>query len=108
MPPSDGLEVERKKAAGYLLNLTHNDGAAKARFFLRCGFTVEDWESFARALREHGATRAVIDEEETKFGRKYRVECQLTTPDEFNPCILSVWIQTGDRPPRLVTAHPTP
>ena len=106
MPRGEALEVEHKKAAGYLLNLAHQDGESKARFFLRCGFKVEDWESFARALREHGATREVIGEEETKFGRKYRVECQLTTPDGFNPCILSVWIQTGNRPPRLVTAHP--
>ena len=44
--------------------------------------------------------------EPTDFGTKYQVECQLETPDEMNPCILSVWIVEDDLPPRLITAHP--
>lgn len=38
MPRGEALEVEQRKAAGYLLNLAHQDGESKARFFFGCGF----------------------------------------------------------------------
>jgi len=57
-------------------------------------------------LRTHGATREVTAAERTKFGFKYTVECVIATPDEKNPCVLSVWIKEGKLPLRFVTAHP--
>jgi len=106
LPQPELLEVEEKKITQYLLNLEHAQGGPKAVYFKNRGFELTEWELFAAALREHGATQPVTEVEETGHGRKYTVECSIATPDGKNPCILSVWIAKGDRPPRLVTAHP--
>jgi hypothetical protein len=106
LPQAEVLIVEQAKISGYLLDLDHKEGGAKAKFFLKRGFTPNAWEAMAEALREHGRTQPVTETRETRFGRKFTVECQLTTPDGRNPCILTAWIQEGARPPRLVTAHP--
>ena len=106
LPDAETLHVEEKKVTGYLLNLDHDEGGSKAQFFSDQGFTLTEWESFAQALRQHGRTQPVTEQEATRHGQKYVVECQLVSPDGHNPCILSVWIKEGTKPPRLVTAHP--
>ena len=106
LPQAEVLIVEQAKISGYLLDLDHKEGGPKAKFFLKRGFTPSAWETMAEALRQHGRTQPVTETSETRFGRKFTVECQLTTPDGRNPCILTAWIQEGTRPPRLVTAHP--
>jgi hypothetical protein len=52
--------VEQAKIAGYLLNPAHRYGASKARFFTDFGFRLDDWETLARALREHAQQHDVI------------------------------------------------
>lgn len=106
LPDSDRLLVEKGKLASYLLNLSHKDGASKAKFFLKRGFAAETWEAFAAALKTHGASQTVTTVEITRHGKKFTVECQIKTPDGKDPCILSVWIQATGKVPRLVTAHP--
>ncbi len=106
VPHAANVVVEEKKVVSYLLNLDHKEGGPKAKFFLKRGFAAESWETFATALARHAQTQPVTNVESTDFGTKYQVECQLETPDEMNPCILSVWIVEDDLPPRLVTAHP--
>ncbi len=106
LPDSDQLLVEKSKLASYLLNLSHKDGASKAKFFLQRGFKADYWEAFAEALRAHGASQTVTEIEITRHGKKFTVECQIKTPDGKNPCILTVWIQATSKAPRLVTAHP--
>lgn len=106
LPERETLHVEEKKVTRYLLNLEHEEGGSKARFFLNRGFTSDQWESFADAIRHHGRTQSVTEEEATRHGKKYVVQCQLVCPDGDNPCILSVWIKEGTKPLRLVTAHP--
>jgi len=106
LPQSENLQVPQDKILGYLLDPAHEDGRSKDRFFRKRGFKPEAWEEFADALLKHGATRPVIQEKKIKYGKKFTVECQITTPDGRNPCILSVWIKAGKNAPRLVTAHP--
>ena len=106
VPQADAAVVEEKKVVGYLLNREHQEGGSKAKFFLKRGFATETWATFAKALQRHAQTQPVTHSEETEFGTKFQVECQLETPDAMNPCILSVWIIEDDLPPRLVTAHP--
>ena len=106
LPQAQSLIVDELKITGYLLNSQHPQGAAKAKFFLKRGFSPDQWASMAEALRQHGQTQPVTASDTTMHGKKYTVECQLTTPDGRNPCILTGWIQEGDKPPRLVTAHP--
>ena len=106
LPQRETLNVEEKKALQYLLNLESKDGASKARFFLGRGFTREAWGEFADALRTHGSTRPVVGSRQTPFGQNYTLECDITTPDGRNPCVLTVWTIEGEDPPRLVTAYP--
>ncbi len=106
LPHGDSLIVEENKVTCYLLNLEHKVGGPKAKYFRNRGFTLEAWAAMADALREHGATQPVTEFAITAYGRKFEVQCQIETPDGTNPCILTAWIQEGDMPPRLVTAHP--
>ena len=106
LPQPEALIVDEQKVTGYLLNLDHKQGGPKAKYFRNRGFTVQDWSAMAEALRHHGATQPVTESSTTMHGKKFTVECQIKTPDGKNPCILTAWIQEGDKPPRLVTAHP--
>lgn len=106
VPRAEDATVEEKKVVTYLLNREHKVGGSKAKFFLKRGFAADTWETFARSLVRHAQTQPVTKEEITEFGTKYQVECSIETPDETNPCILTVWIVEDQNPPRLVTAHP--
>lgn len=106
LPEPDALVIEQAKLTLYLLNFNHADGASKARFFKRFGFSAASWTVLETALRTHGRTRDVLETTRSSYGTKYLVRCSLPTPDERNPCIDSVWIKEGEGPPRLVTAYP--
>jgi hypothetical protein len=96
-----------RKITEYLLSLTHRDGRSKAAFFMRFGFTADNWEGLADALRRHAAEHEIIAVEDTPFGISYIVEGSLTAPDGRLPHVRVVWfIETGESIPRLVTAYP--
>lgn len=65
---AQGIIVEREKICDYLLNAEHRYGASKARFFVRFGFRLEEWEKLAEALREQGRRNEVTRFKETGFG----------------------------------------
>ena len=99
--------VEREKVVEYLLNTTHRYGATKARFFTGFGFRLEDWETLARALREHAQQHDVSTERETGFGPRYEVDGPLNAPDGRAPRMRTVWqLHRGEVAPRLITAYP--
>ena len=99
--------VEREKVVEYLLNPAHRYGASKARFFGAFGFRAEQWETFARALREHGQNHDVMKVHETGFGPRYEVGGTLRAPDGRRPLVRTVWQQDHAAPaPRLITAYP--
>jgi hypothetical protein len=99
--------VPERKMTDYLLSLTHRDGRSKATFFLRFGFTADEWEDLADALRRHAADYDIAEREDTPFGTSYAVEGRLLTPDGRSPQVRVVWfIETGETIPRLVTAYP--
>jgi hypothetical protein len=107
LPNAQLAVVEQAKVCDYLLNPAHRFGASKARFFARFGFTVDDWEALAVALREHGAQNEVARFKETGFGPRYEVDGELAAPDGRRPRVRSVWqLDAGQTAPRLVTAHP--
>jgi hypothetical protein len=49
--------VEQTKVCEYLLNAAHRFGASKARFFTEFGFSLDNWEGLAIALKAHGAEK---------------------------------------------------
>ncbi len=99
--------IERAKVADYLLNVDHERGGSKARFFTSLGFNLANPQAFMDALDEHARSRPTVRETPSPFGTKRVIRCSITSPDGRNPCIVSVWEQTpvGDDH-RLVTAYP--
>lgn len=90
-----------------MLSLTHRDGRSKAVFFIRFGFTANDWQALSAALLRHAADYNVAEIEETPFGMNYVIEGPLQTPDGRAPEVRVIWfIATGGHIPHLVTAYP--
>lgn len=92
---------------GYLLSTTHRDGRHKAAFFMRYGFSPENWEVLVEALRCHAAENEIAKTESTPFGARYIVEGPLQAPDGRRPYLRVVWfIERTQNMPRFVTAYP--
>jgi Domain of unknown function (DUF6883) len=106
LPNHEHASVPERKITAYLLSLTHRDGRSKAAFFLRFGFSVDNWEVLADALRRHAAEHKVVEIESTSFGTSYVAEGEIIAPDGRSPQVRVVWfIETGESLPRLVTAY---
>jgi hypothetical protein len=108
LPNSDKAIVPKAKIVRYLLDLTSENGRAKAVFFLAFGFTIDEWQIMAEALKQHASDHEVTKtDERPPFGVHYVVEGMLNTPDGRNPGVRVVWIiDEGDDTPRLVSAYP--
>ncbi len=107
LPNADLVLVEEEKVVGYLLNYPHRYGASKARFFGDFGFSAENWQVLAEALRAHGRAHEVPKTKETPFGPRYEVEGRLDSPDGRQPRLRTVWqLDAGQIAPRLITAYP--
>lgn len=105
LPYSENAVVYEEKLSGYLMNDTHMEGKSKAKFFKLIGFTEKALDELKKSLLEHAKTRPVIGEESTKWGNKYVLSCDITSPSGTNPCIISVWMLEGNTP-RFITAYP--
>lgn len=107
LPNYEQAIAPQKKITAYLLSLTHPDGKSKAQFFLKFGFTVDDWAIMAIAFINHAADHELAKIEASPFGIRYVIEGELITPDGRNPPVRSVWfIDIGDDTPRLISAYP--
>lgn len=89
------------------MSQTHPQGRHKFAFFRAFGFSLEEWERLAAALRRHGAENDIVAEEDTPFGRRYSVDGEFVGADGRRPRLRTVWfVEQGQEVPRLVTAHP--
>lgn len=71
------------------------------------GFSVQNWEVLAKALRQHAAENKLAKTEQTPFGTRYVVEGPLQTPDGRTPLVRVVWfVERGETVPHLATAYP--
>jgi len=108
-PNSQNANVLTSKITGYLLNLNHEVGKHKAKFFIKFGFSEDALNQFSDALIVQGQTQTLRSSVTTKFGVKYTVDCNIISPDGRSPCITTVWeIRPGSQTPNLVTAFPKP
>ena len=107
LPLADEAEVPKAKIVLYLLNPEHRRGKSKARFFLSRGFSVDNWETMAGALRRHAAEHEIAKEEPTPLGVRMVVEGVMTMPNGTVAEVRSIWfIEGGERIPRFVTDYP--
>lgn len=107
LPNANKAIVDREKITQYLLSESHPDGRAKAAFFIKFGFTVEQWNVLAESLRKHGMSYPVSKIVKSEYGVRYCVDGPIETPDASHPHIRTVWIvEEGSTGPRLITAYP--
>lgn len=103
----DNLVVPEPKVTRYLLNLDHERGGPKARFFLGFGFGINDPDVLVRALMTHGAAYEIVETEDRFRATVYTVEGEIESPDGRNPRIRTVWqIDEGATEARFITAVP--
>ena len=106
LPNAHRAVVEQEKITSYLLSVTLDDWS-KGDFFLRFGFSADNWQAFAEALILQGATHEVVRVTESPYGLRYHVDGIIETPDGRNPRIKTVWqIDAGTDYPRLIMARP--
>jgi hypothetical protein len=107
LPNYEKAVVPKAKITDYLLSLIHRDGCGKAKFFMRFGFSAEQWEFLAEALKCHAIYNEVAKTEISYFGTRYIIEGTMPSPDRRNPCVRSVWfVESGSDIPSFVTAYP--
>jgi len=106
--PNNNLSfVADNKITDYLLSDIHEIGKHKADFFKRFGFDISDVDTFKGSLIQHSIDRDIEKTKDSNFGVKYELKCEIKTPDERNPCIVTVWIvENGQEEPKLITAYP--
>ena len=101
------LAIEAHKLTEYLLNLNHPEGASKARFVKRHGFSRDDPNALASALVAHatsGWPGAVI---QGPYGQKCLIDGALITPIGTRPALRAVWAIADEAlSARLITAYP--
>jgi hypothetical protein len=66
LPNFEQAVVTQEKVIDYLLSDTHRDGRHKAVFFKRFGFTIQEWEGLASALREHAVEHDISHESKSR------------------------------------------
>lgn len=107
MPNNEQAKIAEKKITRYLLSYSHEIGKDKAKFFKRFGFDATE-ELFKKSPAWHAIERDVEENTFTGYGDKYELKCEIKTPDDRNPCVVTVWIiETGRRNPILITAYPS-
>jgi hypothetical protein len=109
MPHAEDAVVPQNKIENYLLNAGHPIGGSKAGFFLRFGFSREQWNLLADALRQHARANPVANSVADADGTTYLVEGPLQTPSGRSPRLRTVWlVEKGKLAPRFITAYPLP
>lgn len=107
LPNASLALVAKEKVVDYLLNPAHPDNGGKAEFFGSLGFRREEWELFARALRDLAAAVEATERLESAHGVKYVLEGGLVGPGGRAARVRTIWIvDRGRNRPRLVTAYP--
>ena len=107
LPGLDAAVVEDAKLTGYLLDAGHARGAAKAKFLLSFGFSVQRPDEARQAFLEHARQNDVSDMHQTRFGTMYEIDGPLPSPDGRDPVVRVVWMQDiGAVAPRLITMVP--
>ena len=107
LPHPESAEIPEGKLVGYLLSPSHRSGKSKAAFFSKHGFSGENWQLLAAALRRHATENLLSRVDETAYGARYVVDGPLAAPDGSRLNVRTVWfINHGTAVPRFATAHP--
>lgn len=107
IPNADRAIIATAKLTGYLLNVSHKRGAAKARLLLSVGYRSDAPQVLEADLRRQHLTLDVTQTSENVFGGVYEIEGPIRTPSGKFVRFRSVWqVDTGTDVPRFVTMYP--
>lgn len=107
LPNGERAYIDPRKISAYLLSVAHPVGRHKWAFFQALGFTPDDLERLADALRGIARTGTVVQQVPTTFGTRYIVDGTFTAPNGTIPSLRTVWIvEPGGTDPRFITAFP--
>lgn len=106
LPNAADAQINDAKIRDYLLDPDNAQNSGKETRFTQYGFDRADWPQLAIALKNHPLTNPIASTALSAHGTKYVVRCNLQSPDQRNPCRVSVWIiDAGGKIPRFVTAY---
>jgi filamentous hemagglutinin len=106
VPDAIRAVVAPAKVRDYLLSREQPDNGGKSEFFALFGFSRERWSELQLALVAHPSDNDVVRVVPAGDGMRYRVRCNLVSPDGRDPCITTIWAVETGQPPRLITAFP--
>lgn len=107
IPSADDAIIDAEKLYGYILSSSHPIGRFKAAVFQKLGYSGENWKILENCLKEIILSNAVVEIEDTEYGRKYIVEGFTISPSGKNVHLVTVWIILKEEiAPRFVTAYP--
>jgi len=100
--------IDDAKVRDRLLNLDHEDGAPKAKFFIAGGFSRDDPAPFVDALRRHFLENELTTKKPDNFGGiRITIDAPMRVPDGRAPMVRTIWkIDDGQTMPRLISAYP--
>jgi hypothetical protein len=107
LPNAQKAVVDCEKITDYLLNPAHPDNGGKFRFFMQLGFSREQPDLMATALKALAEENEVTSVTESPHGQKYVIIGRIQSPSEKKPLVQTIWIvDKGLEAARLVTAYP--
>jgi hypothetical protein len=107
IPNAERAIVALEKLTGYVLNLSHRRGSAKARLLLGFGYRSDNPQVLEADLRSQHLSLAVTHTATNAYGVVYEIEGPIRTPSGRVVRFCSVWqIDTGADVPRFITMYP--
>ena len=104
---ADRAIIAADKLTGYLLNVSHKRGAAKARLLLSVGYRPDDPQRLESDLRKQHLSLDAVRTSENAYGIVYEIEGPIRTPGGRIVRFCSIWqVDTGTEVPRFITMYP--
>lgn len=98
--------IAPEKLLNYLLILRLEDD--KSKFLAAAGYTIENWRTLERDLREQILSLEVDKTEQTKHGIVYEIQGKLKGPNGRILAVMTVWMKeasTGQT--KFITLYPS-
>ena len=107
IPNADRAIIAAEKLTGYLLNVSHKRGGAKARLLLSVGYRLDDPQLLESDLRTQHLSLDLTRTSQNWYGVVYEIEGPIKTPSGRIVRFCSIWqVDTGTDVPRFITMYP--
>lgn len=103
----ESIVIPEGKLAGYALNLEHEQGKSKAKFFKEVlAIEARDWKYLAEQIRLGLNDGEVCEIRVDQYGIKYHVDIIITGLNGIISTVRTAWIIRPNESMQLVTIHP--